>query len=313
MKNLRVSVIIPTKNRPSELQRAVRSVLAQTVAHLSLVIVDQSPDNEGLRLVEAEVAAAKMSSDPLWNLNYIHDTRISGGAMARNRAMKVADGDIWLFLDDDVTLERDFVEQLLAVYRDYPEAVGVSGIITNYPCPPLAFRLWTALFMRGPFHDERQPIYWRAESLRSAPPLPVRKFTGALMSFRADTVLGKFFDENLHGVSDGEDVDFCTQLDRDTQLFIAPGARLEHHHSPGGRLRDHWLRRSVRGNIFLYRKNWNEGIFNRCCYLWLMVGYSAVALVASLRRLSLDPCRALKTGLDEAHYAVPDSESKGFA
>ena len=289
MKNLRVSVIIPTKNRPSELQRAVQSVLAQTVAHLSLVIVDQSPDDEGLRLVEAEVAAAEKSRGPLWNLNYIHDTRISGGAMARNRAMKVADGDVWLFLDDDVTLEKDFVEQLLAVYRDYPEASGVSGIITNYPRPSLAFRLWTGLFMRGPFHDERQPIYWRAESLRGAPPFPVTKFTGALMSFRVDTVRGKFFDENLHGVSDGEDVDFCAQLGPGAQLLIAPGARLEHHQSPAGRLRDHWLRRSARGNIFLYRKNWDEGIFNRCCYLWLMAGYSAVALVASLRRFSLDP------------------------
>jgi glucosyl-dolichyl phosphate glucuronosyltransferase len=147
MKNLCVSVIIPTKNRPSELQRAVRSVLAQTVEHLSLVIVDQSPDNESVRLVKSEVTAAERSRGLLWNLNYIHDTRISGGAMARNRAMKVADGDIWLFLDDDVILEKDFVEQLLAVYRDYPEASGVSGIITNYSRPPLAFRLWTALFM----------------------------------------------------------------------------------------------------------------------------------------------------------------------
>jgi glucosyl-dolichyl phosphate glucuronosyltransferase len=313
MKINQVSVIIPTKNRPSELQRVVRSVFAQTVSDLSLVIVDQSPDNESRRLVEGELAAAEKSRGLSWNLNYIHNTQISGGAMARNRGMKVAAGDIWLFLDDDVILERDFVEQLLVAYRDYPEAAGVSGIITNYPRPSVAFRLWSGLFMRGPFHDERQPIYWCAEALRNSPPVRVRRFGGGLMSFRADAVRGKFFDENLQGVSDGEDVDFCSQLGPGAQLLIAPSARLEHHHSPAGRLRDHWLRRSVRGNIFLYRKNWNEGIFNRCCYLWLMAGYYAVALIASSRRLSLDPCRALKTGLNEAHYAVPDSQSRGFA
>jgi GT2 family glycosyltransferase len=42
--------------------------------------------------------------------------------MARNRAMEAAEGDIWLFLDDDITLKKDFVDQFLAVYRDYPEA-----------------------------------------------------------------------------------------------------------------------------------------------------------------------------------------------
>jgi len=80
------------------------------------------------------------------------------------------------------------------------------------------------------------------------------------MSFRADVITGRRFDENLRGVSDGEDVDFCIQLGSATKLVVAPGARLEHRHSTAGRLRDHWLRRSVRGNFFLYHKNWNRGV-----------------------------------------------------
>jgi hypothetical protein len=88
-------------------------------------------------------------------------------------------------------------------------------------------------------------------------------------------------------------------------LLIAPRARLEHRHSPASRLHDHWLRRSVRGNIFLYRKNWNNGTFNRLCYSWLVLGYFLVAVVASVRRLSLDPCRALRTGQEEARRAFP--------
>jgi hypothetical protein len=83
-------------------------------------------------------------------------------------------------------------------------------------------------------------------------------------------------------------------------LVIAPGARLEHRHSPVGRLRNHWLRRSVRGNFFLYHKNWNQGFFNHLCYWWLWAGYYFVALVASLRRMSFDPWRALRTGAAEA-------------
>ncbi len=305
--NPEVSVIIPTKNRPDALSLAVRSLLGQTFASVSLVIVDQSPDDESRRHVEAELSAAKEWRSPLCRLNYIHDSAIAGAAAARNRAMAAAGGDIWLFLDDDVCLESDFVEQLIAVYRDHPETAGVSGIITNYPRPPLGFRLWSGLFMRGPFHDERQPIYWNAERLRDSPPIRVHRFGGGLMSFRAEAIRGKYFDENLDlnlsGVSDGEDVDFCSRLDPDAVLLIAPRARLQHYQSPAGRLADHWLRRHARGNLFLFHKHWNRGLSNRLSYRWLCFGYSAVALVASCRRLSLEPWHALRLGAHEASNA----------
>ncbi len=299
-----VTVIIPTKNRPHNLQLATRSLFAQTCHPGLLIIVDQSPDDTSRLCVEAELAAAKIERGAGWNLQYVRDPAISGAAAARNRAMATATGDIWLFLDDDVVLEPDFVEQLRATYRDYPEVGGVSGIITNYQRPSLAFRLWSGLFMRGPFHDERQPIYWNADRLRNSPPLRVRGFTGASMSFRADVIRGKRFDKNLHGVSDGEDVDFCIQLGSATRLLIAPRARLEHRHSPIGRLGDHWLRRHARGNLFLYRKNWNRGLLNKLSYKWLWLGYSAVATAASCRRLSLDPWRALRLGAREASNAL---------
>src|SRR5580698_8025511 len=135
--HLSVCVIIPTKNRPADLQRVVRSVLSQTAGPQALVIVDQSRDEESRRRVEAELLNADRQCGGRWKLVYIHDTEITGLAMARNRAMEIADGSIWLFLDDDVVLEADFLEQLLAVYRDHPDADGVSGIITNYPRPLL--------------------------------------------------------------------------------------------------------------------------------------------------------------------------------
>jgi GT2 family glycosyltransferase len=310
-----VCVIVPTKNRPDALALAVRSVLAQTVAPLSLVIVDQSPDGESRRRVEAELSAATERRGPLCYLNYIHDPAIAGAASARNRAMAAAASDIWLFLDDDVCLEPDFVEQLLAVYRDHPEVAGVSGIITNQRRPLLAFRLWSGLFMRGPFHDERQPIYWNAERLRDSPPLRVHRFGGGLMSFRAEAIHGNRFDENLDrsmsGVSDGEDVDFCSRLAPDAVLLIAPRARLQHYHSPNGRLTDHWLRREARGNLFLYHKHWNRSWRNRLSCGWLWVGYSVVAIEASCRRLSLEPWRALRLGAREAANATPVTPSAG--
>jgi len=294
-----VSVIIPTKNRPSDLALAVESVIRQTVPPQQLLIVDQSEDGESRRRVQERIFGETELRDRT-KLCYIHDAAISGGAVARNRAMEIARGDIWVFLDDDVILEPGFLEELLQVYVQYPQATGVSGIITNYRRPPLTFRAWTYIFVRGPFRDERQPIYWNANRLRQAEPIPVMKFGGGLMSFRARAIQGLLFDANLRGVSDGEDVDFCSRLQPGARLLLTPRARLVHKQSPVGRLQDHWLRRSVRSTFYLYAKNWRRGVKNRLCFAWLATGYGLVATFSGLRRCSLDPWKAFFAGLEEA-------------
>jgi GT2 family glycosyltransferase len=301
----RINIIIPTKNRAADLQATVKSIFAQTFAPVSLLIVDQSSDDEARRGVANELALAEARRACGWELNYSLDPRIVGASAARNHAMRLADGDIWLFLDDDVVLEPDFIEQLLLVYRDYPHIGGVSGIITNYRCLPLPYRLWSKVFVRGPFRDERQKIYWNADRLRNSPPIPVRHFTGALMSFRSRVVRNLFFDEsldqNFRGVSDGEDIAFCEKLGNKVELRIAPRARLRHNHSSVCRLTDHWLRRHARANLYLYKAYWNKRVLDRLDYGWLRIGYWFVATVASARRLSFEPWRALFLGAQEAN------------
>jgi GT2 family glycosyltransferase len=257
-----VTVIIPTKNRASDLGIAVRSLLGQTVLPAQVVIVDQSSDDSSFERVKTEFATA-----PGVRLDYVRDTLLNGAAAARNRAMESATGEIWLFLDDDVVLEPEFIERLLEAYSDHPEAVGMSGIITNYRPSPLPQRLWSALFARGPFRDERQPIYWAADQLRNGEPHPVRQFTGALMSFRASAIGEMRFDTNHPGAL-AEDTDFCWRLPAGTQLLLTPRARLVHNRSPNGRPRDHWLRAHAQGFYYLYERNLKHGIRNRICFAW---------------------------------------------
>jgi GT2 family glycosyltransferase len=300
-----VTLIIPTKGRPADLELAVQSVLRQSIRAHQLIIVDQSANHESRCLVEQQWARARADLGGAMKLSYFHDPAISGLAMARNRAIEAAEGQVLLFLDDDVYLEADFLEQVMAVYARDPRVAGVSGIITNYSPGPLVFRCWNAIFVWGPFYDERQPIYWRADHLRDSQPIPVRRFGGGLMSFRAKYIDGLRFDEKLHGVCDGEDVDFCARLQNtNAPLVIAPRARLIHKQSPLGRLPDHWTRRDSRAARYLFNKHWNRGFKNRLCFFWLVVGYAGAASMASLRRRSMEPWRSLITGLREGKLAA---------
>jgi len=305
LKTFQVCVIIPTKNRASDLAIVVRSLLGQTVLPAQVVIVDQSSDDSGFERVKTKFADA-----PGVRLDYIRDTSINGAAAARNRAMENATGDVLLFLDDDVVLEPEFIERLLEVYSNYPEAEGVSGIITNYRPSPRLLRLWTAIFARGPFHDERQPVYWAAEQLRDHEPIPVRQFTGALMSFRASAIREMRFDPNLTGGSLAEDTDFCWRLPAGAPLLIAPRARLVHNRSPQGRARDHWLRAHAQASYYLYERNLNYGIRNRIFFAWLKFGYAIALGATCAKRGSLEGWRALRVGRSAGRaYANPGGSS----
>jgi len=114
------------------------------------------------------------------------------------------------------------------------------------------------------------------------------------MSFRAQAIRGMHFDENLHGVCDGEDIDFCARMKPGTQLAIAPAARLIHNASPVGRSQEHWLQRTTQASCYLFHRNYNTGLANQLCYGWLTLGLGLVAVFASLRRGSFAPWRTFR-------------------
>ncbi len=290
----KVSVIIPTKDRVVDLVITIQTLFRQSVLPQELIIVDQSLDPESRTQVERLYSEADDQIRRRLKLIYMGDASVPGAAVARNRAMDMAQGAVWLFLDDDVLLEPEFIQKLLAAYG--PGVTGVSGVITNYSSPPIFRRLWEFLFEVGPFRDDRQSVYRKAENLRNTPPIRVRKLGGGLMSFRAERIRGLRFDENLHGACFGEDIDFCARLPRNRVLLITPQARLVHKRSPEGRNPVHWLDLHAQGANYMRQRHWRMGIWNNLCFAWLNVGYALAATLSSVRRISLEPWKAWRQG-----------------
>jgi glycosyltransferase involved in cell wall biosynthesis len=276
-----LSIIIPTKNRPDDLAATIGSILKQSQRPTQLVIVDQSDQ----KTFQAGVP---------FRLEYIYDPSIGGLTAARNRGMAAATGDIWLFLDDDVILEPNFIFELTAAYSS--GADGVSGIITNYTKPPLGRLMWDTVFMRGRFQDDRQAVYVNVAQHIGSPPIRVRQLGGGLMSFRANCIRNLQFDENNRGAGPGEDIDFCAQLPRDAVLLINPRARLVHKKSPEARTPAHWLTLHAQVYYYMRERHWRRGIQNNLCFAWLNLGYALAALLSCAKRRSLAPWRAWREG-----------------
>jgi glycosyltransferase involved in cell wall biosynthesis len=91
-RNNKVSAVIPTRNRPDLVLRAVRSALSQTYKDLEVVVVVDGPDDRTVK------ALADVCDD---RLQIIVLPRTQGAPNARNVGVGAAQGDWIAFLDDD--------------------------------------------------------------------------------------------------------------------------------------------------------------------------------------------------------------------
>ncbi|HEY2992215.1 MAG TPA: glycosyltransferase family 2 protein [Methylomirabilota bacterium] len=291
---LTVSVVMPTKNRAQFLVAAVRALLAQTVMPDELVIVDQSDDDTGARHVAALVAALPESERP--KLIHVLDRTINGAAAARNAGLDHATGDIVVCCDDDVLAEPTVLERLLAHYRLAPEYAALAPVITNYPAPNVARRLYREIFCLGPFRDERQPVYWFWREYPTPARIPVRMFTGAMMSFRRSALEGLRHDARYKGASVGEDIDLCWTLwRRGARLAIVTDAHIVHNRAPRPASRPEAAQIASWG--FLYQKHLPRTLATRAAFAWYVVGVLIGAVVSAAAECSLQPLRSAAAGV----------------
>jgi glycosyltransferase involved in cell wall biosynthesis len=121
-----VSIIIPTRHRPSLLIRAINSVLAQTFIEIEVIIVIDGPD-------EATCAALLEINDP--RLRVIPLPVSSGAPHARNIGISDAKG-IWVALldDDDEWLPKKLELQLeAAISSSYEFPIITCHLIARTP------------------------------------------------------------------------------------------------------------------------------------------------------------------------------------
>jgi glycosyltransferase involved in cell wall biosynthesis len=113
-----VSVVLPTYNRPEELQRAVASVAEQTYPAIELVVVDDHsriPATEALKGVEAGRLTLRIVR---------HDVN-KGANAARNTGIEAASGDFVAFLDDDDEWHSDKLARQVATFAVANPDLGV--------------------------------------------------------------------------------------------------------------------------------------------------------------------------------------------
>jgi len=112
----RISVVLPTLNRPEAIYNLLRHLEHQTTAPHEIVIVDQSPvPDDRVAAYASERAGVRL-----------HRIAERGLPNARNVGVGLATGDVVLFLDDDSIPDPDLIRYHVEAYSDR-DVSGVGG------------------------------------------------------------------------------------------------------------------------------------------------------------------------------------------
>lgn len=107
---MKVSIVIPTYDRPKFLLRAINSVIAQTEKDWELLIVDDNGINTTAQ-IETERVISQLLVDS--RIRYLKHEKNKGGCAARNTGIKNSSGELLAFLDDDDEWGNNFLENFL--------------------------------------------------------------------------------------------------------------------------------------------------------------------------------------------------------
>ncbi|WP_118838001.1 glycosyltransferase family 2 protein [Salinibacter ruber] len=208
-----VSIIICTRNRDEHLHDTLQSIdrlsVPESLAPTLVVVDNGSTDTTQEVLHDPPVTGMPVRStvEPQ-----------TGASRARNTALQVANGQILLWLDDDVRAPRDWLYCMTRpILEDKADAVGGKVVI-----PPRLRRSWME-----PFH---RATLAATENLSSGEPRSIISANMAFSQSVLDTVPG--FDPELGPGESGtmEDVLFSWQLQtggHETKMVTE--AAVEHH------------------------------------------------------------------------------------
>ncbi|HPK10078.1 MAG TPA: glycosyltransferase family 2 protein [Saprospiraceae bacterium] len=122
-----VSVIIPTFGEPLFLDKAILSVLNQTLKNIELIVVDDNDPSTDERFKTESILSFYLKNDT--RVKYIKHEKNLNGAVARNTGIANSTGKYIAFLDSDDEYMYDRLEKCYKFMENAPNEIG--GVYTG--------------------------------------------------------------------------------------------------------------------------------------------------------------------------------------
>lgn len=282
-----VSIIILNYNGMQFLKDCFDSVLKSTYSNLEFILVDNNSTDESVAFTRENYSQIK-----------VFETGINGGySRAYNMSFEIAKGKYFILLNNDVTVEPDWIEPLVEVAENddnigalQPKLVSMidpsnfeyagasGGFMDIYGFPFLRGRVFTKMEKDYGQYDDEVRIFWA---------------TGAAMFLRASVLKesGNLDEDFVHHM---EEIDLCWRLNLvGYKLMAIPKSKIYHYGGatikPDSYQKMYW---NHRNSIFMLYKNLEKKNLGKIMFQKMIL--DAMALCASLTgRLEFTRARAI--------------------
>ncbi len=219
-------LIIPTKDRPLELERLFNSIDSQSIHPAQIIIVDGG--DPGINWL--------MEKFPGLPIDYLQ-VLPPGLTRQRNAGLRIVRDDINLvgFLDDDIVLEPDCLKNMLAFWESTENKIGGAGFNIIDAIPTQKPR-WAASLMHGYYRNKKPGSLLK--SGRNIPYCPAvatietEWLCGGATVWRRE-IFKKFeYDEWFATYGIVEDIDFSYRASMQYRLAVVADAKVRHMELP---------------------------------------------------------------------------------
>jgi len=287
-----ITVIIVSWNALPHLKRFLPSVYATNYSNFELILADNASSDESVNFVKENFPKVRITS---FDKNY-------GYCGGNNRAVLSANGEILLFLNNDVEVDpnwlhaigEEFLNKTVAAVQpkllrldnpDYFEYAGAAGgLIDALGYPFCRGRIFDHLEKDVGQYDKNAPIFWAS---------------GAAFAIRKDvfTILGGF-DETFEFHM--EEIDLCWRVWRlGYEVRFVSGSSVRH--LGGGSLNAISPRKTFynfRNNWWMLQKNLSTSAFSSLILFRLILDF--IALLKELFSGRTDHAHAIFQGVSQA-------------
>ncbi|MCO1656006.1 glycosyltransferase family 2 protein [Pseudonocardia humida] len=125
-----ITVVIATRNRAESVRRCVRAVLAGDHPDITVIVVDNDPDDDSTERVVAEFGEGGIGE---FNreygraeVRYVRENR-RGASVGRNRGLQEARTRIVAFTDDDTEADRHWASRIAGAFATDSDLACLSG------------------------------------------------------------------------------------------------------------------------------------------------------------------------------------------
>ena len=115
-KTLKVSVVIPTKNRSGQIAQTIEHIESQTIPRdqYEVIVIDNDSADDTRKVLEQRARTYS-------NLKFGLEEK-PGAAATRNTGIRMAKGELVVFIDDDVQAEPGLIQAHLQYHQKNPGA-----------------------------------------------------------------------------------------------------------------------------------------------------------------------------------------------